>query len=88
MAPKNPFQAQPAAFERTVFSHCFNSVMRAGGIKSARRREGRGDVALVKCKDVNEQFTRQLCHEPEALNVVKVGLFYDEFPAKALLLYQ
>jgi hypothetical protein len=54
--------------------------MRASRVEPAGWRKGRGDVALVKGKDVNEQFTRQLCHKPVALNVVKVGLFYDEFP--------
>lgn len=48
MAPRQPFERQPAPFQGPVFAQRFDGILRAGRRKTARRRRKGRDAELIE----------------------------------------
>ena len=57
MATGKPFEGEPAAFERAIFAHGFNRVLRTSGRVAAAWRDKRADAELVKADKREKEFT-------------------------------
>ena len=57
VAAGDAFEGEPAAFERAVFAHGFNGVLRTSGRVAAARRDKRADAELIKADKREKEFT-------------------------------
>lgn len=57
MAAKDTFDAEPGAFENTVFEHRFHHVLATGRCESAGRRGKRRNASPVEIDRQEEEFS-------------------------------